>query len=271
MNAAQMIKKSWWIALPAVALIVAAVVAASSQSGGRSLPITPVRVVASFPHDAGAFTQGLVIEDGILFEGTGKYGASSLRRIDLQTGQVEQKILLNRNYFGEGITIVGDQIYQLTWKGKTCVIYNKADLSYVGTKPYRWKRAGEGWGITTDGKVLYISDGSYNIFVVDPETLKEIRRFRIKDGRQMLKKINELEYVRGELLANVWYSDLIARIDPEKGELVGWLDCSGVYPARTRPDREHVLNGIAYDAKADRLFITGKNWPKLYEITIQER
>ncbi|GAB5404253.1 MAG: glutaminyl-peptide cyclotransferase [Aureliella sp.] len=267
-------RKSLWIALsvigiPVVAVIVAAVLSANERPQA-GLPIAKVEVVASFNHDPDAFTQGLAVEGETLYEGTGKRGRSSLRRVDLKTGRILQKVPLNSNYFGEGITILDDKIYQLTWQGKQCGVYNKADFKYLETLPYRWTRASEGWGIATDGKVLFVSDGSNNIFVVDPKTLKEIRRFRVKDGRRRLEKLNELEYVRGELLANIWYEDLIARIDPVKGELIGWIDCTNVYPARSRPDQEHVLNGIAYDAKADRLFVTGKNWPKLYEIKIIE-
>ncbi len=268
-------RKSLWIALlllgiPATGLVVAAVLTANEQPQ-TGLPIAKVDVIASYDHDTEAFTQGLAVEGDTLFEGTGKFGRSSLRRVDLKTGKVLQKVLLNQNYFGEGITILNDKIYQLTWKGKQCVVYSKNDFKYMETLPYRWSRAREGWGIATDGKVLFVSDGSNNIYVVDPTTLKEIRRFRLKDGRRPLKDLNELEYVRGELLANIWYEDLIARIDPVKGELIGWIDCTNVYPARSRPDQEHVLNGIAYDSKADRLFVTGKNWPKLYEIKIREQ
>lgn len=263
-----MLSKPLWIIPPAIGLIVVIVLVARAQPQS-GLPISKVSVVASFPHDREAFTQGLAVEGETFFEGTGKYGRSSLRRVDMNTGEVEKKVLLNRNYFGEGITVLDDQIYQLTWKGKSCVVYNKADLTYVKTLPYRWARASEGWGIANDGKQLFISDGTNNIYVVDPVTLKETRRFRLKDGRRRLENINELEFVRGELLANIWYSDLIARIDPVKGELIGWIDCSNVYPANRRPDREHVLNGIAYDDKSDRLFVTGKNWPKLYEIKIE--
>lgn len=264
-----MLSKPLWIVPPVIGLIVAIVLVAKGQTR-TTLPISNVSVVASYPHDPEAFTQGLAVEGETFFEGTGKYGRSSLRRVAMKTGEVEKKVLLNRNYFGEGITVLDDEIYQLTWKGKVCVVYNKKDLSFIRTLPYRWSRASEGWGIANDGKQLYISDGTNNIYVVDPLTLKQKRRFRIKENGRSLKNLNELEYVRGELLANVWYSDLIARIDPVKGELIGWIDCSNVFPANRRPDREHVLNGIAYDAKADRLFVTGKNWPMIYEIKIEE-
>ncbi len=253
------------IALVGFTAVAASVAIVTNLPGGT--PIARVEVVASFPHDTGAFCQGLAVEGETLYEGTGQYGRSSLREVELKSGRVLKSRPLSQEYFGEGITILDGKIYQLTWKGKQCVVWDKS-LNPIETKRYRWKRASEGWGIADDGKVLYVSDGSNNIIVVDPTDLTEIRRMRIRDGRRRLDKINELEFYKGELLANIWYVDRIARIDPESGELKGWIDCSDVYPAKNRPDREHVLNGIAYDEKADRLFITGKNWPKLYEIKI---
>lgn len=265
-----MIQKRWWLAFPVIGLLIGAFVAAGGLPGDSTLPISQVSVVASYPHDPGAFSQGFAVEGDTLYEGTGKYGASSLRRVDLQTGKVEKNVPLHQDYFGEGITVLGDRIYQLTWKRKICVVYNKADLAPIGSLPYGWNaRYMEGWGITNDGTNLFVSDGTNSIYVVSPKDLSQIRRLRVKDGRRNLERLNELEYVNGELLANIWYSDMIARIDPDTGDLKGWIDCSNVYPIRQRPDREHVLNGIAYDAATQRLFITGKNWPKVFEIKIQ--
>ncbi len=261
--------KRGWLFSPVVGAIGLAIFAACCWPGDTTLPVTAAVVTQSFPHDSDAFTQGFAIEDGLLFEGTGKYGQSSLRRVELNTGRVLKLVRLENTLFGEGITILGDKIYQLTWKARKCRVYDKSSLQVIEDLPYRWKRARDGWGIACDGKQLFVSDGSYNIIVVDPVTLKEIRRMRISDGRLKLDHLNELEYVEGELLANVWYSDRIARIDPETGKLKGWIDCSTIYPSSQRPDREHVLNGIAYDSKAKRLFVTGKNWPKVYEIKVE--
>lgn len=261
-----MSKRAWWIALPIVGgLLLIAVVCFAMPVDDR-IPIQTANVVASFPHDAGAFTQGLVIDDGILFEGTGQYGQSTMRRVDLETGKVEKSMSLAGDYFGEGITLLGEQIFQLTWKEGVCFLYDKQMLAPTGTLRY----AGDGWGLTNDGQHLYLSDGSSSIHVLDPKTLKPIRRIRVKQGRRLVDQLNELEFVEGEIYANIWHSDHIARIDPASGEVLGWIDCSQVYPAARRLDREHVLNGIAYDSVSKRLFVTGKNWPQLFEIQVQK-
>jgi glutamine cyclotransferase len=223
-----------------------------------------VRVVAEFPHDPSAFTQGLAIHGGALYEGTGMEGQSSLRRVELETGRIEARQDLDRAYFGEGIAIHGDRIYQLTWRNRLAVVYDLKTLQYLKTIRY----SGEGWGLTSDGEHLILSDGSSVLKVVDPETFRLVRRISVKDGRRSLDKLNELEFVRGEIWANVWYSDRIARIDPDTGAVVAWVDLSEVYPRRLRRSKEYVLNGIAYDAEHDRIFVTGKNWPKLYEIEL---
>ena len=263
-GAMNLLRKFWWVGLPLVAAIglVGLVPRAQTDDGGA--PVRPARVVASFPHDPDAFTQGLAIEGNSLYEGTGQYGQSSLRRIDLETGAIESEYPLPANYFGEGITVLGDRIYQLTWKEGVCLVYDKASLKPIASLRY----PGEGWGLATDDRHLFLSDGTSTIRVLDPKTFQMIRRVRVKQGRRPIDKLNELEYVNGELLANIWYSDQIARIDPTSGEVVGWIDCSAIYPARQRPSVEHVLNGIARDAASGRLFITGKNWPRLYEIEI---
>lgn len=229
-----------------------------------STPVYQVRVLKVFPHDRNAFSQGLVVEGETLFEGTGQYGKSTLRRVELSSGKVKAYQPLDANYFGEGITVIGERIYQLTWKQRTCVVYDKSTLKPLGVLNYR----GEGWGITDDEKQIFMSDGTNTIRVLDPNTFKLTHKFRVKDGRRNIKNLNELEYIDGFLLANVWYEDRIAKIDPKTGAVVAWIDCSGVFPAATRPSREHVLNGIAYDKQSGRIFITGKNWPNLFEIEI---
>ncbi len=225
-----------------------------------------VRVTRELPHDPQAFIQGLAVEGDTLFEGTGQYGRSKLRKIALSTGQVLAQRDLHPDYFGEGVTIFGDRIYQLTWKERVCIVYDKETLKPLGVFNY----PDQGWGLAADDQFLYMSDGSNRIRVLDPATFKLVKKIRIRDGRRNITNLNELEFVDGHLLANVWYEDQIAKIDPKSGRVVAWIDCSQVYPAATRPDREHVLNGIAHDPQSGRIFITGKNWPKMYEIEILE-
>ena len=232
--------------------------------GDDSAPVKSVRVVNTFPHDPTAFVQGLVVEGETLFEGTGRYGESSLRIVDLESGQVTYEQPLGPKYFGEGVTILGDRIYQLTWKERVCIVYDKNTRKPIGSLPY----SGEGWGLTDDEEFIYMSDGTNTIRVLDPQTFRVIRRIRVKNGRRNLKDLNELEFVDGKIWANVWYLDKIAEINPANGKVEAWIDCSQIYPASSRRDREHVLNGIAYDAKTKRLFVTGKNWPQLYEIEV---
>lgn len=250
-------------------LAIAACVWGCSTSAIPADPTPPtksVRVINVFPHDPKAFSQGLVVEGEILYEGTGQYGNSMLRKVDLKTGEVLLRQPLGPDYFGEGITIFGDRIYQLTWKERICIVYEKDTFKALGTLPY----TREGWGLADDEKQLYLSDGTSSIRVLDPKTFKVERRIRVRSGRANVANLNELEFVKGKLLANVWYEDRIAEIDPKTGKVTAWIDCSDVYPAAERPDREHVLNGIAFDEKSGRLFITGKNWPNLYEIEIVE-
>lgn len=235
-----------------------------NQAVSRTAPTLEVRVTGEFPHDPQAFIQGLALEGDTLFEGTGQYGRSTLRKIDLSTGQIIAQQDLHPSYFGEGVTIFGDRIYQLTWKERVCIVYDKATLKPLGVFNY----SDQGWGLAADDRFLYMSDGSNRIRVLDPTTFKPVRKLRVRDGRRNINNLNELEFVDGHLLANVWYEDQIAKIDPQSGRVVAWIDCSHVYPAATRPDREHVLNGIAHDPDSGRTFITGKNWPKMYEIEI---
>lgn len=259
-----MLKKTWWLALPFAGLVIFVVVSAAGRPDDEATTVQSVQVVNTYPHDPDAFSQGLVVEGDVLYEGTGHYGESTLRKVDLTTGTVQMQIPLGPRYFGEGITILGNRIYQLTWREHVCIVYDKSTLKAIGSLPY----SGEGWGLTDDEKLIYLSDGTPTIRVLDPQTFKVLRRIRVKQGRRRIDNLNELEFVGGEILANVWYSDRIARIDPQTGSVLGWIDCSAIYPAHQRPDREHVLNGIAFDHASGRLFVTGKNWPQLFEIKV---
>jgi glutamine cyclotransferase len=222
------------------------------------------RVVKSYPHDRTAFTQGLEYHDGVLYEGTGLVGRSSLRKSNLETGEVLQRFDVPPPFFGEGITVLNQQIFQLTWQSQTGFIYDKSSFRILRSFNY----PGEGWGMTNDGKQIYMSDGTSQIRVWDPGTLKEVRRITVKDGAGEVAALNELEFVHGEILANVWQTDRIARISPGDGRVLGWIDLGGILPKSERPESDAVLNGIAYDAAGDRLFITGKLWPKIFEIKL---
>ena len=220
-------------------------------------------VVRSYPHDRSAFTQGLLFQDGHLYEGTGQEGTSSIRKVRLDTGEVLQIRRLDDRYFGEGISIVGDRLIQLTWKSEIGFVYNAKTFEPTGTFNYE----GEGWGLTYDGKRLIRSDGSAVLRFLDPRTLKETGRVTVRDRGNPVGQLNELEVVKGEIFANIFLTDLIARISPATGEVTGWIDLTGILPPRDRVGVD-VLNGIAYDASGDRLFVTGKLWPRLFEIKI---
>ena len=222
------------------------------------------RVVKTYPHDRTAFTQGLEYRDGFLYEGTGLVGRSALRKIKVDTGQVVQSFELPPPFFGEGITVFGSQVLQLTWQSQTGFIYDRSAFRVVRSFTY----PGEGWGMTNDGKQIYMSDGSSQIRVWDPANLKETRRITVTDGGKQVTALNELEFVRGEILANVWQTDRIARISPADGHVLGWIDLTGLLPRSDRTSGDAVLNGIAYDSAGDRLFVTGKLWPALFEIKV---
>ena len=234
--------------------------------GKGAVTVWKARVVATYPHDPGAYTQGLVIDQGLLFEGTGRYGSSTLREVDLKTGAVLKSLSLDKQYFGEGITILNGKIYQLTWKNNYCLIYDMKSFQYEGFFRYPY----EGWGLTDNGKELIVSDGSSDIRFVDPSDFHELRKISVKDEAVRIKNLNELEYIDDEIWANIWYEDRIARISPESGKLLGWIDLSSIYPASKRKDRDHVLNGIAQDPDSKKLYVTGKNWPDLFEIEIMK-
>lgn len=225
-------------------------------------PIHGYRVLQSFPHDPGAFTQGLVIADGVLYEGTGLNGRSSLRRVDLATGTVLQSRLLPAQYFGEGIAVLGERIFQLTWRSGVGLVYDHASFALLQTLSY----PAEGWGLTTDGTHLIASDGSASLRFLDPETFTEVRRLAVTDQGRPVARLNELEYVAGQILANVWQTERIAIIEPASGRVSGWLDLSGLLSDEERGRGVDVLNGIAFDSHSGRLYVTGKLWPRLFAI-----
>jgi glutamine cyclotransferase len=239
----------------------------ASAAANAPVPEYTYQVVGTFPHDPSAFTQGLVYLKGVLFETTGLNGRSSLRKVDLQTGRVLQKSDLPSQYFGEGMTIIGDQIFQITWQNQKGFVYNLSTFAVEKEFAY----TGEGWGLTTDGHALILSDGSNVIRFLDPTTFKVLRTISVFEHGQPLRMLNELEFIKGEIYANIWQTNTIVRIDPATGALLGTIDFSGLLSPedyRVHPD---VLNGIAYDAASDRLFVTGKLWPKLFEVQLRRK
>jgi glutamine cyclotransferase len=234
---------------------------------GRTPEISGYEIVNTYPHDTGAFCQGLVVADGTLYESTGQYGQSSIRIVDLERGAVIEQRRLRENLFGEGITVWDGELIQLTWKSQTAYIYDAKSLDY--RRSFRY--AGQGWGLTHDSKHLIVSDGSSTLRFLDPKTFQVLKRLKVTVQGKPIGKLNELEYVDGEILANLWYSDYVARISPDDGRVTGWIDLRGLLAAYERPYKENVLNGIAYDKEQDRLFVTGKNWPKLFEIRVVKK
>ncbi|HUA91364.1 MAG TPA: glutaminyl-peptide cyclotransferase [Terracidiphilus sp.] len=222
------------------------------------------KIVQSFPHDSNAYTQGLLFLDGHLYESTGLNGRSSLRMVGLDTGRVLQTVPVPSQYFAEGLACWGSTLIQLTWQSHIAFVYDRFSFRLLRTMHY----GGEGWGLTQDGKNLILSDGTATLRFLDPATFREVRRVVVKYNGTPITQLNELEYVRGEIYANVWHSDRIARIAPASGEVLGWIDLAGILPASQRSDPEAVLNGIAYDAEHNRLFVTGKLWPRLFEIKV---
>jgi glutamine cyclotransferase len=252
-----------WLVAAVVAAAAIAVVAWAQLGAHRGPTVAGFKVIAAYPHDPAAFTQGLAIEAGKLYEGTGQYGASTVRRVDLASGRPEKQRALGPRYFGEGIAILGGLLYQLTWQNGAAVVYDLDTFEVERTMQYD----GEGWGLTHDGRQLIMSDGSSTIRFRDPQTFAVTREIEVRDDGVPLTRLNELEYVEGEIWANIWYDDRIARISPADGRVLGFIDLSSLYPQSARGS-EAVLNGIAYDAAAKRLFVTGKNWPQLYELEV---
>ena len=225
------------------------------------------QVVRSYPHDRSAFTQGLIVRDGVFYEGTGQFGQSTLRKVKIETGEVLQNKVIAPEYFGEGITEWKGSIVQLTWQTQVGFVYDMKTFERTKT----WSYKGEGWGLTHDGTHLIMSDGTPALRFLDPSTLTEVSRVTVRDGATPLQHINELEYIKGEVYANVWLTDRIARIDPKSGRVTGWIDLAGLLSAAERGSNDAVLNGIAYDAASDRLFVTGKWWPRVFEIKLVKR
>jgi len=222
------------------------------------------RVLNTWPHDPQAFTQGLVYVDGHLYESTGINGQSSLRMVDLESGRVLQEQLVDSKYFAEGLTDWGSTLVQLTWETHVGLVYDRFSFRLLRTFSY----TGEGWGLTHDAKSLILSDGTPTLRFLDPATFKEMRRLTVTDHGKLVRDINELEYIDGQVYANIWHSDRIARISPRTGKVLGWIDLKGLLPESERSSPEAVLNGIAWDAQHRRLFVTGKQWPKLFEIEV---
>lgn len=238
--------------------------ATRAKARAEAPPVYGYEIVNVFPHDPAAFCQGLLFRDGFLFESTGRYGGSSLRRVKLESGRVLKHVALSPRLFGEGIALFGDDVIQLTWRSRLGIIYDADSFARRGTFRY----TGEGWGITSVGERLVMSDGSSTLRFLDPETFRVLHTITVHSGGVPVDRLNELEYVEGEIYANVWESDRIARISPTTGEVLGWIDLGGLLARRERVSRDAVLNGIAYDAGSKRLFVTGKLWPKLFEIRL---
>jgi glutamine cyclotransferase len=240
-------------------------------AGAKDEPKTPVygyTVVASFPHDPGAFTEGLFYRDGILYESTGLEGRSDIRKTKLETGEILMRTVIPAQYFGEGIIDWKGKLVELTWKNQMGFVYDEGSFQLNSVFNYK----GEGWALTKDEHRLIMSDGTSELRFLDPETLKETGRLKVTDQGKPVDQLNELEWVKGEILANIWQTDRIARIDPKTGHVTGWIDLTGLLTPADRGGRSvDVLNGIAYDAAKDRLFVTGKLWPKIYQIKLKPK
>jgi len=228
------------------------------------IPEYGFKIVHVFPHDPAAFTQGLAYRDGFLYESTGLKGRSSLRKVRLQTGEVVARVDLSPEFFGEGIALFHKEIVQLTWQSQTGFVYNLSDFRLLR----RFSYPGEGWGLAANGREIFMSDGTDEIRVLDGATLHEKRRLKVKDGSAAVTELNELEIVEGEIFANVWQTDRIARILPQTGKVVGWIDLKGLLSPMYQREPNSVLNGIAYDPIGKRLFVTGKLWPSVFEIRL---
>ena len=239
-------------------------VAAVQRREPVTAPVSRFEVVKVYPHDPQAFTQGLVFSGGMLYEGTGLNGRSGIRKVKLENGEVLQVQALEQRHFGEGIALVEDAIVQLTWQSGVGFVYDRKTFQRTRTFTY----SGEGWGLTYDGTRLIMSDGSSTLRFLDPKTLAQTGKLQVRDGSRPVERLNELEVVKGEIFANIWQTDRIARISPKTGAVTGWIDLAGLLDPRDARGAD-VLNGIAYDATADRLFVTGKLWPKLFEIRIK--
>ena len=251
-------------ALAAMVLLSGAASQPTAQRAGGA-PTWRHEVVRSFPHDPDAFTQGLLVRDGYFYESTGRKGLSSLRKVEIETGKVVQRLGVGNQYFAEGLAAWGSQLLQLTWETNIGFVYDRATFKPLRTFTYK----GEGWGLADDGTRLVMSDGTPELRFLNPQTFAETHRVRVLDGGVAVDDLNELEVVKGEIFANVWLTDRIAVIAPATGRVIAWLNLKGLMPGQANSDA--VLNGIAYDAARDRLFVTGKLWPRMFEIRIIRR
>lgn len=239
--------------------------AGASAAPAAMTPTAGYEVVARYPHDRGAFTQGLLFHQGRLFESTGQVGTSGIREVELTSGRVLRDQALEKPHFGEGIVIVGDKLYQLTWQSGKAFVYDWATFRRTGTFAYD----GEGWGLTTDGTSVIMSTGGSSLLWRDPATFAVTRTLPVTDHGVPVSNLNELEWVEGEIWANLWQSDQLARIDPATGAVRGYVNLAGILPASERSGQEDVLNGIAYDPGTKRLLVTGKLWPTVFEIRVK--
>jgi glutaminyl-peptide cyclotransferase len=254
------------VAAAATPLVIHAAIGSVHAQRRTPTPVFGYKVVNAYPHDTEAYTQGLIYRGGFLYESTGQYGRSTLRKVKLETGEVLQQRRIDQAHFAEGLAEWKGQLVQLTWQSNVAFVYDLATF----TSKRQHKFPGEGWGLAAGPDALYLSDGSEHIRILDPETFAERRRITVRDGGQAIDQLNELEFVRGELWANVWHTDRIARINPKTGRVTGWIDLSGLM-GMYRLEAEAVLNGIAEDPATGRLFVTGKLWPRLFEIQIVPR
>ena len=224
------------------------------------------KVIHTYPHNRDAFTQGLVYDNGVLYEGTGQETGSTLREVELESGKVIRQLNLDYSLFGEGITLYHNRIYQVTWKNKIGFVYNKSDFKLINKIYYQT----EGWGLTTIDDKIVMSDGTNILYFFEPEMFTIVKRIEVYDNKKKVDQLNEIEYINGEIWANVWMTDLIARIDPVSGKVLAYIDLKGILPKSDRDAETDVLNGIAYDNQGKRIFVTGKRWPKLFEIKVME-
>jgi glutamine cyclotransferase len=236
-------------------------------ASAAAAPVMGYKIVARYPHSTQSYTEGFLYLDGLFYEGTGIEGQSALLAIEPKTGKPLQKREMAPEYFGEGIVDWGPNIYQWTWKSEICFVYDRFSLRPV--KQFRY--TGEGWGMTRTAKELITSDGSATLRFRDPETFQETHHIVVKDGAKVIDNLNELEFIKGEIYANVWHENMIARINPRDGHVISWIDLTGLLPDDQMANAESVLNGIAYDARGNRLFVTGKQWPTVFEIKVLPR
>ncbi len=241
-----------------------ALAAALSSSGFAAAPVSSYKIVARYPHSTESYTEGFFYLDGLFYEGTGLNGHSALLAVEPKTGKVVQRVDLPEQYFGEGIVDWGPNLYEWTWQSHLCFVYDRFSLRLIQQFAY----TGEGWGMTRTAREIITSDGTATLRFRDPTTFKETHHLVVTDEGRPIKQLNELEYVKGEIYANIWHSDRIARISPRDGHVIGWIDLAGLLPDGQKINDESVLNGIAYDAASDRLFVTGKQWPTVFEIKV---